>query len=123
MPEDQDPRETQEWVEALDSVVEFDGVERAAFLLQQLHDEARRHAVKVPFTANTPYLNTIPVDQQPEHPGDLALEHAIRSLNRWNAVATVLKASARTSCGASGRRSARTAASTATASPPTRTRG
>jgi pyruvate dehydrogenase E1 component len=92
MPEDQDPRETQEWVEALDSVVEFDGPERAAFLLQQLHDEARRRAVPVPFTANTPYLNTIAVDKQPEHPGDLEIEHAIRALNRWNAVATVLKA-------------------------------
>jgi pyruvate dehydrogenase E1 component len=92
MPEDQDPRETQEWLEALDSVVEFDGVERAAYLLQQLHGEARRHAVPVPFTANTPYINTIAVDQQPAHPGDLEIEHAIRSLNRWNAVATVLKA-------------------------------
>jgi pyruvate dehydrogenase E1 component len=92
MPEDLDPRETQEWRESLDSVVEFDGVDRAAFLLGQLHDEARRHAVPVPFTATTPYVNTIPVDQQPAHPGDLELEHTIRSLNRWNAVATVLKA-------------------------------
>jgi pyruvate dehydrogenase E1 component len=69
MPEDQDPRETQEWREALDSVVEFDGVERAAYLLEQLHDEAGRHAVPVPFTANTPYINTIPVDQQPAYLG------------------------------------------------------
>ena len=75
MPEDQDPRETQEWLEALDSVVEFDGAERAAFLLEQLHDEARRHAVPVPFSANTPYLNTIPVDKQPPYPGDLEIEH------------------------------------------------
>jgi len=92
MPEDQDPQETQEWRDALDSVVDFDGVERAAFLLDQLHDAARRHAVPVPFTANTPYVNTIAVDKQPPHPGDLAIEHRIRSLNRWNAVATVLKA-------------------------------
>src|SRR3954447_3192622 len=92
MPEDQDPRETQEWLEALDSVVEFDGAERAAFLLQQLQDEARRHAVQVPFSANTPYINTIPVDEQPEYPGDPEVEHTIRSLTRWNAVATVLKA-------------------------------
>ena len=68
------------------------GSDRAAFLLEQLHDEARRHAVPVPFTANTPYVNTIPVDKQPPHPGDLEVEHRIRSLNRWNAVATVLKA-------------------------------
>jgi pyruvate dehydrogenase E1 component len=92
MPEDQDPRETQEWLEALDSVVEFDGAERAAFLLQQLQDEARRHAVQVPFSANTPYINTIPVDEQPEYPGDPEVEHTIRSLTRWNAVATVLRA-------------------------------
>ena len=92
MPEDLDPRETQEWLESLDSVVEFDGADRAAFLLEQLHEEARKHAVPVPYTANTPYLNTIPVDKQPPHPGDLAIEHRIRSLNRWNAVATVLKA-------------------------------
>src|SRR4051794_40754264 len=92
MPEDQDPRETQEWLEALDSVVEFDGAERAAFLLQHLQDEARRHAVQVPFSANTPYINTIPVDEQPEYPGDPEVEHTIRSLTRWNAVATVLKA-------------------------------
>ena len=60
MAQDLDPRETQEWLESLDSVVEFDGVDRAAFLLEQLHDEARRRAVPVPFTANTPYVNTIP---------------------------------------------------------------
>ena len=75
MPEDLDPRETQEWLESLDSVVEFDGADRAAFLLEQLHEEARRHAVPVPYSANTPYINTIPVDKQPEHPGDLAIEH------------------------------------------------
>jgi pyruvate dehydrogenase E1 component len=92
MPEDQDPRETQEWLEALDSVVEFDGPERAAFLLQQLQDEARRHAVRTPYSANTPYINTIPVDEQPPYPGDLEIEHKIRSLTRWDAVATVLKA-------------------------------
>ena len=92
MPEDLDPRETQEWLESLDSVVEFDGADRAAFLLERLHEEARRRAVPVPYTANTPYLNTIPVDKEPPHPGDLAIEHRIRSLNRWNAVATVLKA-------------------------------
>ena len=92
MAEDQDPRETQEWVEALDSVVEFDGAERAAYLLDELLGEARKRAVPVPFSANTPYLNTIPVDQQPAYPGDLELEHNIRSLTRWNAVATVLRA-------------------------------
>ena len=92
MPEDQDPQETQEWRDALDSVVDFDGPDRAAFLLKELYEEARRHAVVVPYSANTAYINTIPVDKQPPHPGDLELEHTIRSLNRWNAVAIVLRA-------------------------------
>ena len=86
MSEDLDPSETREWQDALSSVVEFDGVDRAAYLLGQLQDEARRHAVPIPFSTNTAYVNTIPVDKQPEHPGDLAIEHSIRSLNRWNAV-------------------------------------
>ena len=72
--------------------MEFDGAERAAFLIAELHGEARRHAVAVPFSGNTPYLNTIPVDKQPPHPGDREIEHKIRSLIRWNAVATVLRA-------------------------------
>src|SRR3954471_4235611 len=90
--QDLDPSETREWLDALDSVVEFDGAERAAVLLPQVQDGARRHAVPVPFSATTAYVNTIPVDKQPEHPGDFELEHSIRSLNRWNAVATVLRA-------------------------------
>ena len=61
MAQDLDPSETREWLDALDSVVEFDGAERAAFLIAELHEEARRHAVAVPFSGNTPYLNTIPV--------------------------------------------------------------
>ena len=69
MPDDLDPRETREWRDALDSVVEFDGVDRAAFLLEELHDEARRHAVPVPSPANTPYLNTIPADAAAAAPG------------------------------------------------------
>ena len=92
MAQDLDPSETHEWLDALDSVVEFDGAERAAFLIAELHEEARRHAVAVPFSGNTPYLNTIPVDKQPPHPGDREIEHKIRSLIRWNAVATVLRA-------------------------------
>jgi pyruvate dehydrogenase E1 component len=92
MAQDLDPSETREWLDALDSVVEFDGAERAAFLIAELHEEARRHAVAVPFSENTPYLNTIPVDRQPSHPGDREIEHKIRSLIRWNAVATVLRA-------------------------------
>ena len=87
MSEDLDPSETREWLDALDSVVEFDGADRAAFLIGELHEEARRHAVAVPFSGNTPYLHTIPVKKQPPPPGDREIEHKIRSLIRWNAVA------------------------------------
>ena len=89
---DSDPLETQEWREALDGVVDFEGPERAEFLLDQVLAEARRKGAPVPYSANTPYLNTIPPDQQARHPGDRAIEHRIRSLIRWNAAAMVLRA-------------------------------
>ena len=92
MRNDLDPVETSEWREAFDSVIEFDGADRAAFLLEELVGEARRNGVPVPYSANTPYLNTIPPHAQPPHPGDRAIEHRIRSLIRWNAVAIVLRA-------------------------------
>ena len=89
---DIDPLETGEWREALGSVVAFEGVARARYLLGELLDEARRHGAPVPYAANTPYLNTIAPEQQPAHPGDRAIEHKIRSYIRWNALAIVLKA-------------------------------
>ena len=92
MPQDLDPLETREWLDALDSVVTFDGTDRATFLLDELLSDARRSGVPVPYSANTPYLNTIPPDREAPHPGDLEIEHKIRSLIRWNAVATVLRA-------------------------------
>ena len=92
MSQDLDPLETREWLDALDSVVTFDGTDRATFLLDELLSDARRSGVPVPYSANTPYLNTIPPDQEAQHPGDLEIEYKIRSLIRWNAVATVLRA-------------------------------
>ncbi len=92
MTSDPDPTATQEWLDALDSVLEFEGAERATFLLDELVGHARRGGVPAPHSATTPYVNTIPVDAQPPFPGDRELEHRIRSLNRWNAVATVLRA-------------------------------
>src|SRR3712207_5246969 len=89
---DTDPLETQEWRDALDSVLEFEGPERAHFLLQQVIGIARRKGAPVPYSANTPYLNTIPPERQERHPGDRAIEHRIRSLIRWNALAIVLRA-------------------------------
>ncbi len=92
MPDDVDPAETQEWLDALGSVVEFEGPDRAAFLLDALFAEARRRGSPVPFSATTPYVNTIPVERQVPYPGDHAVEHSIRSMTRWNAAAIVLRA-------------------------------
>src|SRR3954464_8039718 len=89
---DSDPLETQEWRQALDSVLEFEGPDRAHFLLGELFSEARRKGSPAPYSANTPYLNTIPPDREARHPGDRAIEHRIRSLIRWNALAIVLRA-------------------------------
>ena len=93
MTSDPDPTATQEWRDALDSVLEFEGAERATFLLDELVGEARTpRGVPVPYSANTPYLNTIPPPRSRRIPGDRELEHRIRSLIRWNAVAIVLRA-------------------------------
>src|ERR687886_1129398 len=89
---DSDPQETQEWRDALDGVLDFEGPERAQFLLEQVFSQARRRGAPVPVALNTPYLNTIPPERQARHPGDRAIEHRIRSLIRWNALAIVLRA-------------------------------
>jgi len=89
---DLDPLETREWLDALTSVLEFEGPERTHFLLDELVIEARRKGTPVPYSANTPYLNTIPPDREARHPGDRAIEQRIRSLIRWNALAIVLRA-------------------------------
>ena len=89
---DNDPLETQEWREALASVLEFEGPDRAHFLLDELFTEARRKGTPVPYSGTTPYLNTIAPDREPRHPGNRAIEHKIRSLIRWNALAIVLRA-------------------------------
>ena len=92
MLEDLDPAETREWVDALESVLEFEGADRAFFLLDEVIGRARRDGAPVPYSATTPYLNTIPPHQQDKHVGDRAIEHRIRSLIRWNALAIVLRA-------------------------------
>jgi len=89
---DPDPIETQEWIEALDSVLDFEGAERAHFLLDELISEGRRRGAPVPYSPNTPYLNTIPPGREDRHPGDRAIEHRIRSIIRWNELAIVLRA-------------------------------
>ncbi|MET0066268.1 MAG: pyruvate dehydrogenase (acetyl-transferring), homodimeric type [Candidatus Thiodiazotropha sp.] len=89
---DIDPIETQEWLDALEAVLENEGVERAHFLIERLVDKARRSGAHLPFSANTAYLNTIPVTKQKRFPGDRAMERRIRSFIRWNAMAMVVQA-------------------------------
>ena len=89
---DIDPLETEEWLDALTSVLEFEGGDRAHYLLDRLIVEGRHKGAPVPYSITTPYINTIPVEKQPPYPGDQAIEWRIRSLNRWNAIAMVLRA-------------------------------
>ncbi len=89
---DNDPQETREWLDALESVLESEGAERAHFLLEQLIDKARNAGAGVPFSATTPYCNTIPLEKEQRSAGNHEMEHRIRALTRWNAMALVLNA-------------------------------
>jgi pyruvate dehydrogenase E1 component len=89
--DDFDPVETREWLDAVEDVIDRDGTERAHYLLDRAVAAARSRGAALPFGSTTPYLNTIPADQQPEFPGDLGLEWRIRTINRWNAMATVVR--------------------------------
>ena len=89
---DNDAQETQEWLEALDSVMEHEGLDRAHFLLEKLIARARGAGAYLPYSANTAYLNTIPPSKEKRSPGDAGMEWRIRSLVRWNAMAMVVKA-------------------------------
>ena len=91
-PVDVDPLETAEWLDSLASVLDRDGPERAHFILQQMLREARDAGAYLPYSANTPYLNTIPETRETHTPGDPAIEWRIRSLIRWNALAMVVQA-------------------------------
>ncbi len=86
---DLDPRETAEWLEALDQIAEEAGSDRVNFLLDKLMERARDNGVEVPVRTTTDYVNTIPVDREVPYPGDRALERRIKSLTRWNAMAMV----------------------------------
>ncbi len=90
--QDSDPGETREWLDALTAVIEREGPERAHQLLAQLIDTARQYGAEVPFSANTPYINTIPPDQETRNPGNLEIEERLRSMMRWNAMAIVVRA-------------------------------
>ncbi|MFZ4760741.1 MAG: pyruvate dehydrogenase (acetyl-transferring), homodimeric type, partial [Burkholderiaceae bacterium] len=89
---DPDALETQEWLDALEAVLDREGPERAHFLLERLTEKARRSGAFIPFSANTAYVNTIPVQLEARSPGNAEYEERIRSYVRWNAMAMVVRA-------------------------------
>ncbi len=92
---DIDPKETQEWLDSFDAVVDQRGKARARFLLMKILERAQRSQVGFPSTVSTPYLNTIPPDEEPWFPGDEYLERRIRAYIRWNAAVMVTRANTR----------------------------
>jgi pyruvate dehydrogenase E1 component len=93
--------ETQEWLESLDYVLQDGGPERVQYLLEQLNVHAYQSGVRLPFSANTPYINTIPASEEPPFPGNREIERRIKSIIRWNAMAMVVRAN-RVSSGIGG---------------------
>ncbi|HEY2881711.1 MAG TPA: pyruvate dehydrogenase (acetyl-transferring), homodimeric type [Pirellulales bacterium] len=89
---DIDPAETEEWLESLRYVLESKGPQRATYLLAKLNETAHQAGVELPFSATTPYVNTIPPDKQPPYPGNREIERRIKSIIRWNAMAMVVRA-------------------------------
>jgi pyruvate dehydrogenase E1 component len=89
---DIDPAETSEWLESLDGLIEDKGGPRARYMLLNLLKRARERNIAVPGSLNTPYVNTIGVDDEPYFPGDEALERRYRSWIRWNAAVMVTRA-------------------------------
>ncbi|MBY0573795.1 MAG: pyruvate dehydrogenase (acetyl-transferring), homodimeric type [Undibacterium sp.] len=89
---DPDMIETNEWLDALESVIESEGPDRAHYLMERMMDLARRRGANIPFSSNTAYVNTIPADQGAHCPGNLEIEERLRSYMRWNAMAMVVKA-------------------------------
>ncbi|MBI3281641.1 MAG: pyruvate dehydrogenase (acetyl-transferring), homodimeric type [Acidobacteria bacterium] len=90
--EDLNPQETSEWIESLWEVIDEAGPDRASYILQKLTEQASELGVSTPARLNTPYINTIPVEEQVEYPGDRILERKIKNLVRWNALAMVVRA-------------------------------
>jgi len=89
---DIDLQETQEWLNALHAVLKRDGAQRVHYIIEQLIHSARVAGVNLPFRNTTAYVNTIPVNAEERLPGDPSMEHRVRSLERWNALAMVVKA-------------------------------
>ena len=92
---DSDPAETTEWLESLDTLVATEGVSRARFVIGKLAERARSLNVGVPAMVSTPYINTIPPEEEPWFPGDEEMERRIRRIVRWNAAVMVTRANKR----------------------------
>ncbi|MBA4742705.1 MAG: pyruvate dehydrogenase (acetyl-transferring), homodimeric type [Azoarcus sp.] len=97
--DDPDAQETREWLDALEGVLQAEGPARAHFLIEHLIDTAQQHGADMPYSANTQYINTIPVDLQPPYPGDADMELKIHAYIRWNAMAMVVRANKHTNVG------------------------
>ncbi|WP_084126800.1 pyruvate dehydrogenase (acetyl-transferring), homodimeric type [Demequina sp. NBRC 110054] len=89
---DKDPTETSEWLESVDEMIEHGGESRAEYVIDRVVDHAAKRQLSVPLSLNTPYVNTIHVDDEPEFPGDEELERRYRGWIRWNAAAMVTRA-------------------------------
>ncbi|HGJ5875591.1 MAG TPA: pyruvate dehydrogenase (acetyl-transferring), homodimeric type [Arsenophonus sp.] len=91
---DVDPIETRDWLQAIESVIREEGVDRAQYLIDQVLQQARKGGVNITAgSTSCDYINTIPVEDEPDYPGNMDLERRIRSVIRWNAVMAVLRAS------------------------------
>ncbi|MDR0481206.1 MAG: pyruvate dehydrogenase (acetyl-transferring), homodimeric type, partial [Gallionellaceae bacterium] len=89
---DIDPQETQEWLDAIESVLKNEGAERALFLIEQIISRARVDGADMPISATTPYINTIPPDREERSNSNQDMEHRIRALTRWNAAMLIMNA-------------------------------
>lgn len=90
--EHQEEIEDREWIESLEAVFKTSGHARVQKLLRNLQIYSQKAGIAVPYTANTPYINTIPVNKQPKYPGNIDIERRIRNIIRWNAMAMVVRA-------------------------------
>ena len=89
---DTDPQETQDWIDSITSLIEKKGSDRTHYIIEKLIDYSRRNGIKIPFSANTDYINTISLANQESYPGNRNLERRIKSIIRWNAMAMVVRA-------------------------------
>src|SRR5262245_1040899 len=99
MPDDIDPQETAEWLDSLEALIRHQGPDRARFLLETLLAVANKAGAMLPQGITTPYVNTIPPEQQAPFPGNRDLERKIKSACRWNAMAMVHRANKTTNVG------------------------